>query len=195
MSNANNTRRISLAAAKAQYPHRYTAEHVPAWAKEPLSLGRFYAPQYASDAEWYENTAFPGEANCYAADHCVSNWQTWPHGKWLGAVFVPGQPVTPWRDPREMSDDELLAELQPGPKVGDVLNLGADYLQRESLHFFDDSQEVAAVCDALGMDDADVTGVVVEVGEGDYREVWTTDSSRPWAVVAPYTCRRVEAKP
>lgn len=77
-------------------------------------------------------------------------------------------------------------------KTGDVLNLGADYLQRESLHFFDDSQEVEAVCDALGLDADDVTGVVVEVGDGDYREVWTTDSARPWALAASYTCRRVE---
>jgi hypothetical protein len=78
-------RPISFANACAQYVHRYTLEHTPQWAKSPCEgNGRFYAPQYRSDREWYEATRFPGEAGISRKDdHCQSNGQTWPLGQWL----------------------------------------------------------------------------------------------------------------
>ena len=55
-------RKITLAQAQAAYPHRFTLEHKPQWAKDQRVDGSYYAPQYSSDAEWYERTYFPGEA-------------------------------------------------------------------------------------------------------------------------------------
>lgn len=80
-------RRISLKTAKAQYVHRYTMEHVPAWALKACHNGKFYAPQYRTDSEWYDNTIFPGEGPEAGRDHCFSSGQTWPLGTWLDAPF------------------------------------------------------------------------------------------------------------
>lgn len=80
--------RPTLAVAKSLYVHRFTMEHVPRWASEPLPNGKHYAPQYRSDAEWYENTAFPGEPDHHGSrDHCNSRNQTWPLGKYLPAPY------------------------------------------------------------------------------------------------------------
>lgn len=86
------TRKLTLAQACAQYPHRYTMEHVPQWARSrPCDNGgtetRYYAPQYRSDAEWYANTIFPGEGPEASRDHCYSSGQTWPLGQWLDAPY------------------------------------------------------------------------------------------------------------
>lgn len=81
-------RPLSFADAKARYVHRYTMEYLPSWARKPSPNGKYYAPQYASDREWYENTIFPGEKHIPAkADHCESNKQTWPLGQWLNAPY------------------------------------------------------------------------------------------------------------
>jgi hypothetical protein len=79
-------RRLSFERAKAQYVHRYTMEHVPAWARTPCN-GMFYAPQYRSDKEWYDSTVFPGEGPEAGKDHCYSSGQTWPLGQWLTAPY------------------------------------------------------------------------------------------------------------
>jgi hypothetical protein len=78
-------RPITLATARAQYVHRFTLEHVPAWAYKPCEgNGRYYAPQYRTDAEWYERTSFPGENGVpRREDHCESTGATWPLGQWL----------------------------------------------------------------------------------------------------------------
>lgn len=82
-------RPISYDLARAMYVHRYTMEHVPEWARAPLaSNGKYYAPQYRSDAEWYEKTAFPGERGIDPSeDACMSTGQTWPLGQWLDAPY------------------------------------------------------------------------------------------------------------
>lgn len=46
-------------AALARYVHRFTAEHVPAWARQPRPDGTPYPVQFASDADWLANTDFP----------------------------------------------------------------------------------------------------------------------------------------
>ncbi len=83
-------RAITLEQARSQYVHRYTMEHIPAWARKPCEgNGKFYAPQYRSDAEWYANTYFPGEPELVGDDgtHCQSFNQTWPLGQWLDAPY------------------------------------------------------------------------------------------------------------
>lgn len=81
--------RPSLAEACARYVHRYTMEHVPAWAQKRAENGLFYAPQYRNDAEWYERTLFYGEPGHYGTkNECCSAGQSWPLGQWLDAQFV-----------------------------------------------------------------------------------------------------------
>lgn len=74
--------------AKAQYVHRFTMDFVPQWAKRPLNDGRYYAPQYRSDQEWYDSTTFPGEPG-HLGDkrHCFSGNPTFPLGQWLTKAY------------------------------------------------------------------------------------------------------------
>lgn len=74
--------------ACARYVHRFTMEHIPAWARKSMPNGRFYAPQYASDREWFENTKFPGDAG-YVGTHgdCQTSGQTWPLGQTLAKPY------------------------------------------------------------------------------------------------------------
>lgn len=90
MSNTTTTksRKLPFAKAKAQYVHRFTMEHVPAWAAKPIYHGDrkcnlYYAPQYRTDKEWYENTTFFGENALADKDYCYSSNQSWPLGQWL----------------------------------------------------------------------------------------------------------------
>lgn len=80
-------RTLSFEAAKAQFSQRFTVEHVPAWARQPLD-GKYYAPQYASDREWYERTFFKGEHKLATVRFCYSTCPTWPLGQWLDAPFT-----------------------------------------------------------------------------------------------------------
>ncbi len=49
---------------------------------------KFYAPQYRSDREWYDNTVFPGEpGHPFDPHHCYSSGQTWPLGQRLDQPF------------------------------------------------------------------------------------------------------------
>ena len=81
-------RTISLEQAKSRYPHRYTMEHRPAWAAQQCGNGKYYAPQFRTDLEWYENTTFPGEGCLPKADkHCETSGQTWPLVKWLDQPY------------------------------------------------------------------------------------------------------------
>lgn len=77
---------ITFEQAKAQYVHRFTMDHCPVWARHPAPNGRYYAPQYASDAEWYGKTLFPPN-NPFAMGKrdtsCYSSGPSWPLGEWL----------------------------------------------------------------------------------------------------------------
>lgn len=82
-------RKLSFEAAKAQYVHRYTMEFVPAWARKPADNSRYYAPQFNSDREWYDNTRFYGEDGFIGVrGHCYTTGQTWPLGQWLDAPYT-----------------------------------------------------------------------------------------------------------
>lgn len=81
-------RAITLDEARRAYVHRFTCDHVPAWAMRARPDGRFYAPHYASDSEWYGATIFPGERHLSRRSrHCQSDGQTWPHGTALDQPF------------------------------------------------------------------------------------------------------------
>lgn len=83
--------RPTLAQACAIYINRFTADHVPAWAKKVAPNGLFYAPQFASDKEWYENTKFYGEPGHIGVRHeCYTSGQTWPMGQWLNTPYSVG---------------------------------------------------------------------------------------------------------
>lgn len=88
-------RELSFEAACAKYVHRYTMDHVPAWAMErpdaqrnddPIRPG-YYAPQFASDREWYEHTLFHGEHELATRTYCYTSGQTWPLGHWLDKPY------------------------------------------------------------------------------------------------------------
>jgi hypothetical protein len=81
------TRKLSFQAATSKYVHRYTAEHVPQWARTPAPNGKFYAPHFGSDREWYDNTLFHGESALASRKHCYTSGQTWPLGQWLDEPF------------------------------------------------------------------------------------------------------------
>lgn len=81
-------RKLSLDQAQNRYPHRYTMQHKPSWACLPRPDGAFYAPQFRSDQEWYDNTTFPGESGMHSnAKWCRTSGQTWPLGKTLAEPF------------------------------------------------------------------------------------------------------------
>lgn len=81
-----NATKLPFEKAKAMYVHRYTMEHMPMWARKANpATGQFYAPQYRTDKEWYENTVFPPYSG--DPDYCQSANQSWPCGQWLDAPF------------------------------------------------------------------------------------------------------------
>jgi hypothetical protein len=45
--------------ALSSYVHRFTRQHVPAWARQPMPNGNAYPVQYDSDAQWLARTLFP----------------------------------------------------------------------------------------------------------------------------------------
>jgi hypothetical protein len=83
--------RLSFEQAKAQYVHRFTMEFIPKWSQEPMPNGKYPAPAYRTDREWYDNTIFPGEkGNENARYYCYSNNQSYPLGKTLDAPYSRG---------------------------------------------------------------------------------------------------------
>ena len=72
--------------AKRAYVHRFTVEHVPEWALKPAPNGRYYAPKYRSDLEWFQHTLFP-PLNPFHRTDCHSTGQTWPFGQWLDKPY------------------------------------------------------------------------------------------------------------
>lgn len=80
-------RKVSFEQAKRDFPDRYTVDNVPQWARKPAPNGRYFAPHYASDREWYESQIFPGEPGLHGnARQCKQvRRETLPMGKWLDA--------------------------------------------------------------------------------------------------------------
>lgn len=61
--------------AKRVFSRRYTCEHIPSWVFTEAKAGRYCAPQYRTDQEWFENTTFP-----LFGDYCESSNPSWPLG-------------------------------------------------------------------------------------------------------------------
>lgn len=81
------TRPISFRSACAQFVHRFTMEHVPAWSRKQRDDGTYYAPQFRTDAEWYANTLFAGESPIATRNTCYTSGMTWPLGTALDRPF------------------------------------------------------------------------------------------------------------
>jgi hypothetical protein len=84
-------KRLSFQQACSKYIHRFTMDHVPQWAADKMPSGDYYAPQYSSDLEWYENTYFPGEIqHIMGKNHkgnCDSRNCSFPLGTFLTSPF------------------------------------------------------------------------------------------------------------
>lgn len=123
------SRPLTLAQAQERYPHRFTQDHFPAWAAHPLRRDRlgeaedYPAPQYASDAEWYERTIFPGEGGLPRNAHgmCVSNRPTFPLGERLPHAYRDVPRGTPQPNPnrkpvtRDADEERSHDAHQPKP--------------------------------------------------------------------------------
>ena len=83
-------RKITFTEAKRKFPARFTMEHVPEWAKKRcVDGGGYYAPQYETDREWYENTFFPGEKGVPSySRRIIETNKTWPLGGKLKKPFT-----------------------------------------------------------------------------------------------------------
>lgn len=81
-------RSLTFEQAKQQFTNRFTMEHVPSWAKQVREDGTFYAPQYATDLEWYNKTSFEGECELSSRSTCYSHSPSWPLGMALKAPYM-----------------------------------------------------------------------------------------------------------
>jgi hypothetical protein len=82
MNETTKTSQSRFEQAKRKFVHRFTMEHVPVWAHKRANNGKFYAPQFRTDWEWFINTLFSPLRR-----YCETNGQTWPLGEWLEKPF------------------------------------------------------------------------------------------------------------
>jgi hypothetical protein len=82
MKKGNQLRDVDQVYVLAAYVHRFTKQHVPAWARHPRVDGKPYMPQFADDADWLANTEFAvtksGRLDM-RTNKCFST-PTWPEG-------------------------------------------------------------------------------------------------------------------
>ncbi len=64
--------------AKRRFLNRYTGDHVPYWAPAPREDGQPWAMQFASDAEWFDNTRFWLNSNKNLLKMPCESKPTWP---------------------------------------------------------------------------------------------------------------------
>lgn len=77
--------------AKAQFVHRYTREHIPAWAhgvqhNNGPDAGKPFLVQFASDADWLEHTMFAvagkgAKLHLHNVIRYCQSTPSWPDGK------------------------------------------------------------------------------------------------------------------
>lgn len=70
--------------------------------------------------------------------------------------------------------------------VGALLMLQAEYLQNDRFALLTDSQDIAAVCESIGIKPDNVSGILADARDGDYCEVWTCRFRRPFEFSAVY---------
>ncbi len=154
-------KRPTFERACAKYLQRFTMEHVPQWARlRPCEQGgtetRYYAPQFISDREWYDNTTFEGEpGHLSMKGDCYTTGQTWPLGRWLEYPFQKGKPVA--LKPPKPSYDELLEMLDnvSAALEGAMLRHGADMMDADRIARGRLVEAARACCDALLRGDED----------------------------------------
>lgn len=64
----------------AAYVHRYTRNHIPAWAEKEWKNGERYPAQFNSDSEWLENSWFGlrKDGRLDRKKHFCFSSPTWP---------------------------------------------------------------------------------------------------------------------
>lgn len=75
---------------KHRFMHRFTCDHVPAWALKQRLDGTYYAPQFASDDEWLANTVVRTRKDGWLDGRftsCETSGGTWPLGKVLDRPY------------------------------------------------------------------------------------------------------------
>lgn len=87
--NINDRRPISYEEARRRYTKRFTMEHMPAWAKKRLPNGKYPAPKYANDLEWYTRTEFIGEGTLNVSRYIRENQPSYPIGRYLPKPYKP----------------------------------------------------------------------------------------------------------
>lgn len=65
-------------------------------------------------------------------------------------------------------------------KIGDFVTVKHLDEKHADLILVSDSQEIKATAEAVGFDAADYGCLFVEVGDGDYNEIWGCFESVPW---------------
>lgn len=84
----NGKRPLDFEAACKRFHQRFTMQHTPPWAKQVCERsGRYPAPYYHNDQEWYKNTEFIGFDSTSARKYCRSSNPSWPVGRWLDKPF------------------------------------------------------------------------------------------------------------
>jgi hypothetical protein len=163
-------KRPTFERACAQYLHRFTMDHVPNWATKPLD-GRYYAPQFTSDRDWYEHTLFKGDPgyNSIGGD-CYTTGQTWPLGQWLDSPFriVADIALEAISKPAKPSYDELLDMLDNVSASLDSVMLahGASMTEGDRVARAKLASAARAVCDALLREEEDENPFHPESPEG-----------------------------
>ena len=68
--------------ALSRFAHRYTGDHKPKWAQQPMPSGKPFPVQFASDQDWLASTLFwVTDRNTLAKRHPCESRPTWPNGK------------------------------------------------------------------------------------------------------------------
>lgn len=111
----------------AAYVHRFTGNHVPAWARKPRPDGKRYPLQFANDDDWLRHTLFVIRSDGRLDDRvrqCHSR-PTWPHNPELRPfpVIAPASPdaFTTGRTGTlapELAATEITAKLNIEPERG-----------------------------------------------------------------------------
>ena len=60
-------------------------------------------------------------------------------------------------------------------------------LDGHTYSFIDDEDEISHILDRCGVENDEVTAIVVLAGDAEYLEVWTTFYDQPWLLLTDYT--------
>jgi hypothetical protein len=83
-------RKLSFREACGIYNNRFTMEYIPLWSEIPREDKTYFAPQFETDREWYNNVKFFGEEGWKGEDkaYCYTIGETWPLGESLDKPYT-----------------------------------------------------------------------------------------------------------